>query len=75
MKFFSFSAFIISFLVGVLIIYFTDEHTRDIMVYPTPENVDELLYKDKVDSCFNFKPQLVDCPTDQSHIEQIQPQV
>jgi len=44
---------------------------KTIMVYPTPENVDKILFKDKADNCFTFEETEVDCPSDESLISQI----
>ena len=45
--------------------------TRKIYVYPTPENIGVLQYKDKADNCFQFKQEEVVCPTNESEIEKI----
>ena len=45
--------------------------TRKIYVYPTPENIDVLQYKDKTDTCFQFKQNEVDCPKNDSEITKI----
>jgi hypothetical protein len=45
--------------------------TRKIYVYPTPENVDILQYKDRTDSCFSFKQTEVKCPTEEGKISRI----
>lgn len=45
--------------------------TRKIYVYPTPENVGVLQYKDKTDTCFSFKQTEISCPTDESEISTV----
>ena len=42
--------------------------TRKIYVYPNPENIDVLQYKDKTDTCFQFKQNEVACPKNDSEI-------
>lgn len=74
MKFFSFPVFLISFAIGVLIVYLTSAAPRQIMVYPTPENVGDLLYKDKADACYRFMPKEVSCPRDETQVKKIPPQ-
>ena len=54
-QFISIPALITSFALGMLIVYITSPPPREIMVYPTPENVKKLLYKDKAEQCFEFK--------------------
>jgi hypothetical protein len=44
---------------------------KTIYVYPTPENVDKILFKDKADNCFTFQEQVVECPTDETLISSI----
>jgi hypothetical protein len=39
---------------------------KTIFIYPTPENVDRIIFKDKADNCFAFEPVEVDCPKDAS---------
>ena len=45
--------------------------TRKILVYPTPENIDLLQYRDKTGSCFHFKQNEVTCPNNPSKISKI----
>jgi len=70
----SFPIFMISFSIGILIVYLTSSPPREIMVYPTPDNVDELMYKDNADNCFKFTPSEVACPSDKNSIDKIVPQ-
>jgi hypothetical protein len=44
---------------------------KTIYIYPTPENVDKVLFKDKADNCFYLKPEEVKCPKDESLISDI----
>jgi hypothetical protein len=45
--------------------------TRKIYVYPTPENVDALQYRDKTNSCFSLAQKEVSCPTNENEIAKI----
>lgn len=63
--------FLISFAVGIFFIYILGPEMKTIMVYPTPENVDKILFKDKADNCFSFEETEVECPVDESLISQI----
>ena len=49
------NVFIISLAFGLFAVYITMPDTRKIYVYPNPENIDVLQYKDKTDTCFKFK--------------------
>jgi hypothetical protein len=44
---------------------------KTIYIYPTPENVDKILFKDKANNCFHFEQQFVDCPKDTNLISTI----
>ena len=61
-KYISFPVFLISFALGLFFVYILGPETKSIYVYPTPENYTKVLYKDKADQCFEFKPILTECP-------------
>lgn len=73
-KYINFPVFFFSLVFGLFAVYVTMPDTRKIYVYPTPENVSILQYKDKTDTCFSFKQQEVTCPKDDSEIAKILPQ-
>ena len=60
--------FIISLIVGFFAVYITLPDQRIVYVYPTPENIELLQYKDKTDTCFSFSQEKVTCPTDEKKI-------
>jgi hypothetical protein len=39
---------------------------KTIYIYPTPENIDKVIFKDKADNCFAFEQVEVDCPKDET---------
>ena len=63
--------FIVSLVFGLLIMYYTMPDLRKIYVYPTPENIDLLQYKDKAGNCFSYKQHEVSCPTNPKKISKI----
>lgn len=63
--------FILSLALGLFAVYITMPDTRKIYVYPTPENVGVLQYKDKTDTCFTYKQTEVTCPTNESEISKV----
>jgi len=67
-KYIHLPAFIISLIVGFFIVYLTMPDNRIVYVYPTPENVAVLQYKDKTDTCFSLEQTEVKCPTDSKNI-------
>lgn len=44
---------------------------KKIYIYPSPENVDKVLFKDKAENCFYFDEKIVDCPKDENQISKI----
>lgn len=64
----SFPAFLISLAVGLLLVYIFNPTPTVIYVYPTPDNIDKLQYKDSANNCYEFSAQEVKCPDDKSLI-------
>lgn len=69
MKFLHLPAFIISLAFGLFLTYITNPNKRTVFVYPTPDNVDELLYRDHTNNCFSFEATEVECPSNPKEIE------
>lgn len=63
--------FIISLAMGLFFIYIFTPDRRTIYVYPTPENVGTIQYKDAAGNCFEFDQKKVGCPKESSKISQI----
>jgi hypothetical protein len=61
-------AFFIAFGIGLLIVYINYKPRKIIIQWPTPENVNKLIYKDKDETCYKYKAQEVSCPSDKSLI-------
>jgi len=70
-KYINIPLFLISLVIGLFAVYVTLPDTRKIYVYPTPENVGILQYKDKTETCFSFKQTEVTCPSNNSEIAKI----
>jgi len=60
--------FLISFAVGLFFIYILGTEMKTIYIYPSPENLDKVLFKDKADNCFLFEEEVVECPKDKTKI-------
>ena len=67
----SLPAFLISFAVGIFFIYILGPDMKNILIYPNPDNVDKILFKDNADSCFYYKQTEVKCPEDKSQISSV----
>jgi hypothetical protein len=74
-KFVNIYVFLISFAIGMFVVYTTVSDQRKIYIYPTPENVDLIQYRDKTNSCFEFKQNQVACPKNANQIATIPAQV
>lgn len=71
LNYISLPVFLVSFAIGIFFIYILGPEMKTIYIYPTPENVDKVLFKDKADNCFYLKPEEVKCPKDESLISDI----
>ncbi len=70
-KYINIPVFIISFAIGMLFVYLYTDEKRVIYVYPTPETVDKLQYKDSTGACFHFKQMEVECPKKSSDLAKL----
>jgi hypothetical protein len=70
-KYIDFKLFIISLSIGIFLVYIYRPTPTVIYVYPTPDNVHKLQFKDMANNCFHFKSKEVTCPKDQSKIHTI----
>lgn len=70
-KFINVKLFILSLLIGLFAVYIFMPDMRIIRVYPTPENVSILQYKDQTDTCFSLKQTEVSCAENKNAITKI----
>jgi hypothetical protein len=70
-KFIDFKLFFISLAVGIFFVYINQPSPTIIYVYPTPNNIDKIQYKDKGGNCFEFNSKEVTCPKNSSEIHSI----
>jgi hypothetical protein len=70
-KYINFKVFFFSLVLGLFAVYMTMPDSRKILVYPTPENVSLLQYKDTTNTCFSFKQTEVTCPKNENEISKI----
>jgi hypothetical protein len=71
MKYISIPVFIISFLIGMIYIYISSPPTRNILIYPTVDNIDKFQYVDKAENCFKFDPKEENCPYNTGPLKKI----
>lgn len=60
-KFISLPIFLISFCIGILFVYLSPPQYTTIIVYPTPDNVENIEYYDKAGTCHQYKFTEVKC--------------
>ena len=71
-KYVSIPIFALSFVFGLIAVYiFNQGELRKIHVYPTPENLGKIQYKDGTDTCFEFKQMEVQCPVNDQSLTKI----
>lgn len=63
--------FILSFAIGLFFVYILGPDIKTVYIYPNPENIDKMLFKDKANNCFSFDEEIVDCPSNKSLISSI----
>lgn len=67
----NFKIFFISLAIGLLFVYLWQPRPTIVYVYPTPDNIDKLYYKDKADNCHKFRANEIKCPRDKTKIQNI----
>ena len=70
-RYIDFRLFFISLAFGILLTYLYQPTPTIIYVYPTPENIDRIQYKDHIGNCYNFTASEVECPTNKADIHVI----
>ena len=53
--------FLVSFVVGMVFVYLSPVEHKTILVFPSPDNIKKLQYKDNAEQCFDLSAKLVDC--------------
>jgi len=71
MKYINVPVFIVSLAFGLFAVYINSDDIRKIYVYPTPENVDLMQYRDKTGTCFNYKQTKMTCPQNEADIAKV----
>lgn len=70
-KFLNLPIFICSFIIGVIFVQLSSPSNTVVFVYPTPDNIHHLEYKDRADNCFAYNVNQVQCPKKKNDIKNI----
>jgi hypothetical protein len=71
LRFIRIPVFNVSLAIGLLFVYIFNPDKRKIFVYPSPENVNNIQYKDSTGACFEFKQTKLKCPEKESEISKV----
>lgn len=71
----SFKHLFLGIFIGIILLYFLNNPSSSIVVYPTPDNYKNIEYKDKGSNCFQFTPVKVKCPLNKNQIKTIPIQI
>ena len=74
MKYLNVPLFLAALSLGLMFVYLYEPEYKNISVYPTPENVDKVLFQDKSETCHKFTAKATKCPSDKSQIMNYQVQ-
>ena len=70
-RFIDIKVFLLSLAFGLFAVYISMPDLRLIYVYPTPENIEALQYRDRTNTCYSIKQREVECPNDPTDIAEI----
>jgi hypothetical protein len=71
LKYINIPVFIISLAIGLFFVYIYQSDKRTIFVYPKPDNVESIQYKDATGTCFKVKQEKMACPKNEGMISKI----
>ena len=70
-KYISLPVFLVSLAFGILCVYLWGVDRKIVYVFPTPENVSNVQYRDNNDTCYSYTYDKVKCPADGSLLSEI----
>ena len=62
--------FFIALFVGFMMCYALTPPPKVVFKYPTPENADSTIYRDKSENCYKYVVDEVECPADKNLIKE-----
>ena len=73
-KYINIPVFVVSLAIGIFAVYILEPETRKIFIYPSPDNVKKMQYKDKADGCYEYEQTEINCADASGEIKEIPPQ-
>jgi hypothetical protein len=61
--------FVVSAIIGWIAVCLMPIEYKTVIVYPSPDNLTKIQYKDKSDNCFEFSSTTVECTSKAKKIE------
>ena len=74
-KYLSLPVFLVSFALGIFFVYILGPEEKIIYMYPTPSNINKVLYKDGLNECYKYKAVQTKCPLNPLDIKTVPIQV
>ena len=71
LNYISVPVFIVSLAIGLFFVYILGPETKTVYIYPSPDNIEKILFKDKAENCFKLTQEEVECPSDFSLLTKI----
>ena len=68
LKYISVPVFLTSVALGLFLTYIIGADMKTIYVFPTPDNVGSIQYKDYADNCYTYQQEMVACGDDYKEI-------
>ena len=62
-KYISIRTFLVSLAIGLFLVYAWGAEMKEVYVFPTPENMGRVQYKDNADNCYVYEGKEVPCPS------------
>jgi hypothetical protein len=56
------NVFIYSLAFGVLLLYLMGDDVKKVYIYPTPDTYKDIIIKDPIEQCYQYKPTTTHCP-------------
>jgi hypothetical protein len=68
LKYINIPVFMVSLAIGLFFVYIYQAEKRVVYVYPRPDNIESIQYKDATGACFKAKQEEVKCSGDAVNI-------